>query len=139
MKTKLFRLSLYLFLAVAGSISFTSCSKEAFARLGEPPRSKELPENWKPEEVTMAKHISGVHAFSIGPEPGSHLRVTRQENEIIAEFRPDVLEKLGSQKALFILGWESNPQTCTRSDYLFFLEGLHAMLVMSAAEWRGDH
>lgn len=91
--------------------------------------------NWAPETASMADHISTVHAFKISPDPDSDLRVVMDpEGTIKVEFRPEVLEKLGGEKILSYFGWESNPHRFSRSDYLFFLEGLHAMLAMNAAE-----
>ena len=46
-------------------------------------------------------------------------------------------EELGGEKALFILGWEDNPQSQTRHEHLLFLEALHAYLVMNAPKRDG--
>jgi len=94
-----------------------------------------VPEEWRPEDASVARHITDVHGFVISPAPDSHLRVTRENGEILAEFREDVLQELGGEKALFILGWDGNPQRSSRFDYLFFLDALHAYLVLNAPKW----
>ena len=136
MKTHLIAIRFLLSLAVAGPLALTSCSDQLSAQTGG--SGSENAQEWSPENASMARHIASVHAFSIGPEPDACLRVTRDGNLIGAELRPDVLEKLGNERALYVLGWASNPHSCSRSDYLFFLQGLHAMLAMNASEWRGD-
>jgi hypothetical protein len=95
--------------------------------------------DWRPEDASVAKHISSVHHFMIGTEANAHLRVDKDPTtgKIIGEFRKDVLETLGGEKALFVLGWDANPQTSSRHEYLFFLEALHAYLVLNHPEWDG--
>lgn len=95
--------------------------------------------DWRPEEASVAKHITSLHHFVISSAPGSHLRVDRDEasGKIVGEFRKDVLEILGGGKALYVMGWDTNPQLSSRHEYLFFLEALHAYLVLNHPEWDG--
>ncbi len=94
---------------------------------------------WRPEEASTARHITNAHHFTIGPAPGSHLRVDKDPatGRIVGEFREDVIETLGGSRALYILGWEGNPHQSSRHEYLFFLEALHAYLVLNHPEWDG--
>ena len=95
--------------------------------------------DWRPEEASVARHITAVHHFVISPEPTAHLQVTRDpaNGKIIGKFRDDVFEILGGEKALYILGWDGNPHSSSRHEYLFFLEALHAYLVLNHPEWDG--
>ncbi|MDF1849740.1 MAG: hypothetical protein P1U85_02820 [Verrucomicrobiales bacterium] len=93
--------------------------------------------DWLPENASVAKHITDVHGFVISPAEDSHLQVTKEEKKITARFRDDVLEELGGEKALYILGWDENPFTVSRHEYLYFLEALHAYLVLNAPQWDG--
>jgi hypothetical protein len=95
--------------------------------------------DWRPADATVAKHITSVHHFVISSDSGAHLRVDKDPatGKIVGEFRKDVLEILGGEKALFVLGWDANPQTSSRHEYLFFLEALHAYLVLNHPEWNG--
>jgi len=95
--------------------------------------------DWRPEDASVAKHITSVHHFVIGSDSGAHLRVEKDPatGRIAGEFRKDVLETLGGDKALFVLGWDGNPHTSSRHEYLFFLEALHAYLVLNHPEWDG--
>jgi len=109
-----------------------SCSKK-------PTEDPTAATDWRPEEASVAKHITSVHGFVVGTSPQCHLRVDRDEasGQIVGEFRPDVLEELGGEKALFVMGWSSNPQLSSRHEYLFFLEALHAYLVLHHPQWDG--
>ncbi len=111
---------------------FASCSGE---KAPDPTESA----NWHPEEASVAKHITSVHHFVISTDPAAHLRVDKDPatGKIVGEFRKDVLETLGGEKALFVLGWDGNPHTSSRHEYLFFLEALHAYLVLNHPEWDG--
>jgi hypothetical protein len=93
--------------------------------------------DWHPRDASVARHITSVHGFKIADDEGSHLKVEKSEGEIIATFRDDVLEELGGDKLLFIIGWEQNPQNVSRAEYLYFLEALHAYLVLNAPKWDG--
>lgn len=95
--------------------------------------------DWRPEDASVARHITSVHHFVISPEPTAHLQVTKEpeSGKIIGKLRDDVLVTLGGEKALYILGWEGNPHTSSRHEYLFFLEALHAYLVLNHPEWDG--
>lgn len=95
--------------------------------------------DWRPEQASVARHISSVHHFVIDPSPAAHLRVDRdpESGKIIGEFREDVLATLGGEKALYVMGWDSNPQLSSRHEYLFFLEALHAYLVLNHPQWDG--
>lgn len=95
--------------------------------------------DWHPKDASVARHITSVHGFTIGPAPESHLRVDKDPatGKIVGEFRKDVLETLGGEKALYILGWDGNPHDASRHEYLFFLEALHAYLVLNHPEWDG--
>ncbi len=95
--------------------------------------------DWRPADATVAKHITSVHHFVISSDSGAHLRVDKDAatGKIVGEFRKDVLDTLGGEKALFVLGWDANPQTSSRHEYLFFLEALHAYLVLNHPEWNG--
>lgn len=117
-------------LLLAGFLA--SCSGEKKA---DPTASAD----WRPEEASVAKHITSVHHFVISTAPESHLRVDRdpETGKIVGEFRKDVLETLGGEKALYVMGWDANPQLSSRHEYLFFLEALHAYLVLNHPEWDG--
>ncbi|MCB1205475.1 MAG: hypothetical protein KDN18_14535 [Verrucomicrobiae bacterium] len=95
--------------------------------------------DWRPENASVARHITSVHHFVISPAPESHLRVELDPvtGKVRGEFRKDVLEILGGEKALYILGWDANPHQAARHEYLFFLEALHAYLVLNHPEWDG--
>lgn len=95
--------------------------------------------DWVHENASVARHITSVHHFVISPGENSHLRVTLDpaSGKIVGEFRRDVVETLGGEKALYVLGWDSNPYTSTRHEYLFFLDALHAYLVLNHPEWDG--
>lgn len=95
--------------------------------------------DWRPEDASVAKHITSVHHFVISTSPEAHLRVDRdaETGKIVGEFRKDVLETMGGEKALYVMGWDSNPQLSSRHEYLFFLEALHAYLVLNHPEWDG--
>lgn len=95
--------------------------------------------DWRPENASVARHITSVHHFVINTSPQSHLRVDRdpESGKIVGEFRKDVLETLGGEKALYVMGWDTNPQLSSRHEYLFFLEALHAYLVLNHPEWDG--
>lgn len=93
--------------------------------------------DWKPENASVARHITSVHGFEISPAENAHLNVVIAEGEITCTFREDVLETLGSEKALYILGATGNPNVFSRHDYLFFLDALHAYLVLNAPQWDG--
>jgi hypothetical protein len=125
-----------LFLTCVGlALGFTGCSESAATGDGASNEKRE----WLPETVSMARHIASVHSFPIGSGEDDYLRVEKVGNSIKAEFRADILEKLGGTKSLFALGWQSNPQLCSKSEYLFSLDALHALLAMNASEWRGDN
>jgi len=111
---------------------FASCS-------GERKEDPTAAADWRPEDASVAKHISSVHHFMINPSPEAHLRVDRDpaSGKIIGEFRKDVFETLGGEKALYVMGWDTNPQLSSRHEYLFFLEALHAYLVLNHPEWDG--
>lgn len=101
---------------------------------------KEDPTNavdWHPQDASVARHISDVHGFMINGEEGAHLKVSKVERNIVCEFRPDVLKELGGEKALFVFSWETNPQEISKPEYLYFLEALHAYLVINAPKWDG--
>ncbi|MEM1442275.1 MAG: hypothetical protein AAGF67_08035 [Verrucomicrobiota bacterium] len=93
--------------------------------------------DWHPQDASVARHITDVHGFTISEEEGSHLKVEKIEKKIVATFRDDVLEELGGEKALFVFAFEQNPQTISRPEYLYFLEALHAYLVLNAPKWDG--
>lgn len=95
--------------------------------------------DWRPENASVARHITSVHHFVIGTVAESHLRVELDPatGKVMGEFRKDVLEILGGEKALYILGWDANPHLSSRHEYLFFLEALHAYLVLNHPEWDG--
>lgn len=95
--------------------------------------------NWLPEDASVARHITSVHHFVISPAGEAHLRVGKDPDtgKITGEFRKDVLETLGGEKALYILGLSGNPSQVSRHEYLFFLEALHAYLVLNHPEWDG--
>jgi hypothetical protein len=95
--------------------------------------------DWRPEDASVARHITAVHHFVISPEPTAHLQVTRDpvNGKIVGKFRDDVFKTLGGEKALYILGWDGNPHSSSRHEYLFFLEALHAYLVLNHPEWDG--
>ena len=93
--------------------------------------------DWHPRDASVARHITSVHGFRITGDEGSHLKVEKIEGKIVATFRDDVFEELGGEKLLFILGWEQNPQNISRAEYLYFLEALHAYLVLNAPKWDG--
>lgn len=126
---RLAQLILAVALASTGSLLLTSCGDSNAA-------SAKPEKEWLPEEASMARHITMVHSFPIGPEPDANLRVWKEGEIIHAEFQPEILEKLGGERVLYVLGWSGNPHMSTRSDYLFFLDALHGMLAMSAPEWR---
>lgn len=116
--------------------TFASCGKRTAEADGA---DDTLSASWVPEGVTMAKHISSVHDFVIGSQEDAFLKVSKTDDgKINAALRPDILEKLGGEKVMFVIGWESNPSVMSRSDYLFFLEALHGYLAFSAPEWRGE-
>ncbi len=111
-------------------LAFSSCTK----------KSKEDPTqaaDWKPQNASVAKHITSVHGFVIDAGENSHLQVSMEEQEVTAVFRDDVLNELGGEKALFAFGFDENPQIISRHEYLFFLEALHAYLVLNAPKWDG--
>ena len=91
--------------------------------------------DWHPQNASVARHITDVHGFKISEEEDSHLKVEKLERKIVATFREDVLEELGGEKALFVFAWEQNPQEISRAEYLYFLEALHAYLVLKAPKW----
>ncbi len=95
--------------------------------------------DWLPEDASVARHITSVHHFVIGPAEEAHLRVGKDPatGKITGEFRKDVLETLGGEKALYVLGLSGNPSEVSRHEYLFFLEALHAYLVLNHPEWDG--
>ncbi|MCG8600011.1 MAG: hypothetical protein MI807_07715 [Verrucomicrobiales bacterium] len=100
-------------------------------------KEKEVPEDWHPEQASVARHITSVHGFTISEKENSHLRVEKVDKKIVATFREDVLKDLGGEKALYVFAWEQNPQTVSRAEYLYFLEALHAYLVLNAPKWDG--
>ncbi len=53
--------------------------------------------DWRPDEASVARHITSVHHFVISSSPEAHLRVDRdaESGKIVGEFRQDVLETLG--------------------------------------------
>ena len=104
---------------------------------GGPEKEKVSDADWLPENASVAKHISDVHGFLIHPDEDSHLQVTKADKKITVRFRDDVLKELGGDKALYILGWDENPFTVSRHEYLYFLEALHAYLVLNAPQWDG--
>ena len=116
------------FLLLLTALFFTACGNNEKAATNE---------NWHPQDASVARHITSVHGFTISGEEGSHLRVEKVDKTITATFRDDVLADLGGEKALFILGWEQNPQEISRAEYLYFLEALHAYLVLNAPKWDG--
>lgn len=120
--------SLPLLTLCAAILSLCACSKKE-----DPTKAA----NWLPEDASVARHITDVHGFTINGEEGAHLRVEKVDRDIVATFRDDVLEELGGEKALFVFSWETNPQTITRAEYLYFLEALHAYLVLNAPKWDG--
>jgi hypothetical protein len=109
-----------------------ACSKE---KKSDPTAAAD----WRPENASVARHISSVHHFVISPDPAAHLRVEKdaESGRIVGRFRDDVLETLGGEKALFVLGWDANPHESSRHEYLFFLEALHAYLVLNHPQWDG--
>lgn len=101
---------------------------------------KEDPTNavdWHPKDASVARHITSVHGFTITGDEGAHLKVSKVERTITCEFREDVLKELGGEKALFVFSWETNPQDISKPEYLYFLEALHAYLVINAPKWDG--
>ncbi len=114
------------------ALSLAACSK---GRKEDPTAAAD----WRPENASVARHISSVHHFTISPSPEAHLRVDLdpETGQIVGELRPDVFETLGGEKALYILGWDNNPHRSSRHEYLFFLEALHAYLVLNHPEWDG--
>jgi hypothetical protein len=120
--------SLLTFPLIALALTLGACSK------------KEDPTNaadWHPQDASVARHISDVHGFTITGEEGAHLKVEKIDRDIVATFREDVLRELGGEKALFVFSWETNPQTISKAEYLYFLEALHAYLVLNAPKWDG--
>lgn len=93
--------------------------------------------DWLPEKASVARHITSVHGFVIENREDAHMRVEMSEKKVTCTFREDVFDELGGEKALFILGWEQNPQEVSRQEYLFFLEALHAYLVLNHPQWDG--
>ena len=88
------------------------------------------PDNWKPETVDMAQHITSFHKFPIGPQPNASLQVLMEPDGVRVYFQPDILEKLGGDRLLKTLGLRSNPDTISRGDYLFLLDNLHEDLML---------
>ncbi|MEM6278487.1 MAG: hypothetical protein AAF733_03340 [Verrucomicrobiota bacterium] len=113
---------------LAFALSFGACAKKKNATASA---------DWHPQNASVARHITDVHGFTISEEEGSHLKVEKIDRKIVATFREDVLEELGGEKALFVFAWEQNPQTISRPEYLYFLEALHAYLVLNAPKWDG--
>lgn len=93
--------------------------------------------DWRPERASMARHITSGHHFTIADSEEAHLRVENQEGMILATFREDVLDELDPDRALHSFGWQGNPELISRHEYLFFLEALHAYLVLYAPKWDG--
>jgi len=93
--------------------------------------------DWRPERASVARHITSAHQFTIAPSEEAHLRVENQEGMILATFRDDVLEELDPDRALHSFGWKGNPELISRHEYLYFLEALHAYLVLYAPKWDG--
>lgn len=100
-------------------------------------KTTETSSDWHPQNASVARHITTVHGFKISEEEGSHLRVTKTDGKVVATFREDALEILGGDKALFVFGMSENSESISKSDYLYFLEALHAYLVMNAPRWDG--
>jgi len=115
--------------ALAALAALSSCSGER----GDSAASSE----WRPERASVARHITSAHRFVISPDEEAHLRVENRDGMIHASFRDDVLEELGPERALHSFGWKGNPELVSRHEYLFFLDALHAYLVMYAPKWDG--
>lgn len=113
---------------IAAALTLGACSKKE-----DPTKAA----NWLPENASVARHITDVHGFTINGTDSAHLKVEKIEREIVATFRDDVLAELGGEKALFVFSWEQNPQAISRAEYLYFLEALHAYLVLNAPKWDG--
>lgn len=113
---------------IAASLAFASCTRK------EDPTAAA---DWHPRDASVARHITDVHGFTINANEGAHLRVEKVDRDIVATFREDVLEELGGEKALFVFSWEQNPPEISRAEYLYFLEALHAYLVLNAPKWDG--
>ena len=119
--------SLICFILLVTSLALMSCGNQETTST----------EDWQPSNASVARHITSVHGFSIGEGEDSHLKVETIEGKIVAAFRDDVLQELGGEKVLFVLGWEQNPQMVSRAEYLYFLEALHAYLVLNSPKWDG--
>lgn len=103
-----------------------------------PIEKEEYSSDWHPQDASVARHITTVHGFTISEAEDSHLKVDREEDgSVTAKFRDDVLAELGGERAMMILGWDNNPMTTPRDEYLYFLEALHAYLVLNAPKWDG--
>ncbi|MEM7601519.1 MAG: hypothetical protein AAF357_08905 [Verrucomicrobiota bacterium] len=118
----------FLTLTLITSALLCACSKKA-----DPTAAAD----WMPENASVARHITDVHGFTINGNDGAHLKVEKIDRDIVGTFRDDVLEELGGEKALFVFSWEQNPQAISRAEYLYFLEALHAYLVLNAPKWDG--
>lgn len=113
---------------IATTLVLGACSKKE-----DPTKAAD----WRPENASVARHITDVHGFTINANDGAHLKVEKIDRDIVATFRDDVLVELGGEKALFVFSWEQNPQAISRAEYLYFLEALHAYLVLNAPKWDG--
>lgn len=116
------------FSLIAASLTFGACTRK------EDPTAAA---DWQPQDASVARHITDVHGFTINSNEGAHLKVEKSDRDIVATFRDDVLTELGGEKALYVFSWEQNPQAISRAEYLYFLEALHAYLVLNAPKWDG--
>lgn len=121
-----------LFLILAAAICLSSCG-------GKKPADPAEEADWQPGEASVARHIASVHGFTIGPAENAFLHVEKNEDGTVqAQFQDKVLEELGGQQALIVFGWAENPTTISKAEYLYFLDALHAYLVLKAPKWDGQ-
>lgn len=120
-----------LFILLCASFCLISCGEKK-----QPDPEAEA--RWQPGDATVAKHITSVHGFTIGGAEDAFLHVEKTETgKVNAHFRDEILKDLGGEQALTVFGWTANPMEISKAEYLYFLEALHAYLVLKAPKWDG--
>jgi hypothetical protein len=79
----------------------------------------------------MARHIHTAHGVLIGTNTAADVLVFKTNDMIRVVFNPQFLQRTG-QDCLTVMSFPKSEKTLSKSDYLNFLDQLHAYLTMTA-------
>lgn len=97
--------------------------------LGAP--ETQISDKWSPSNAFMAQHIERVHhvVFDEGFGADVDITVRYEEGQVWVLFNEDILKETNNEITEY-LNFEGREQYMSQEDYIFFLNKLHAYLLM---------